>query len=365
MEPGVRTVSPIGGRLARWRGRRGLTPSDLAAASGIDLRLVDAVESGVDWVDRRSVLAGWAGALRLDPTDLTGQPYAPVGAGHVAVRAVVHRLRRTLAGDGPVVEPFEPDGVVELAELIRQADLRGDESALARDLPRAVAGVKQVASDTSGPLAERLKRAEIDVYVAASGLVRRLGYWDLAWSLLRRAAPGVPEPMEVRAERLRLLLDLGWPDQVTGCAERTRDGGAPMLSVALAHAMAGRTERACALLDARAADDGSAPGHAAVAVTRVSVAVEAEKWEHAAELIDAVERTALAPAEQVDFAIVASSVSARAGDTRRAANLLLEAHEEAPLRLSISPFARELLAVLPGRIADPGLAASLRAVGLS
>ncbi|GAB3004557.1 hypothetical protein GCM10023080_082760 [Streptomyces pseudoechinosporeus] len=85
---------PIGERLAAWRVHRRLSQEDLASRAGLEVGYVASLETGADWMDRRGRLAALAGALRLDVSDLTGQPYPPSGADHAAVRAVAFHLRR-------------------------------------------------------------------------------------------------------------------------------------------------------------------------------------------------------------------------------------------------------------------------------
>jgi transcriptional regulator with XRE-family HTH domain len=113
---------PIGLRLAVWRTRRGRTTADVAARSGLTPGRIADVESGRDWVDRRGPLAALTAAMRLDPSDLTGQPYAPAGDEHVAVRAITFHLRRTVADALPSQPLHEATATVdELAARTAQA----------------------------------------------------------------------------------------------------------------------------------------------------------------------------------------------------------------------------------------------------
>lgn len=324
-------VGPIGARVAMWRGWRGLSAAALAEASGEEYSPIDAIENGDEWVDRRGMLAGWADVLRLDPVELTGQPYPPAGAEHAAVRAAAYQLRRMLAESGPVVEPIEMDHTITLADEIRLAEHRGDELRVAQDLPSVIASLDHLTAEApGGAAAERLEGVRVDIHVAASGLLRRLGYRDLAWLLLHRAAPGRAEPVTVLAEEVRLLLDLGWPEYALARAARVPANGELSLLMASAHAMAGRVEFAHELLDACAMDAATPPCQAAVAGLRVTVAVETGEFERAALLYDDVEMDALDPADRVGLSVSASSAFARGGDMRRAVELLVGAHEQTP-----------------------------------
>ncbi|MEU9115278.1 helix-turn-helix domain-containing protein [Streptomyces sp. NPDC048483] len=88
---------PIGAHLASWRRRRGVTRDALAARTRLDAAVLADLETGRDWGDRRGLLATLATALRLDISELTGQPYPPSRDEHATVRAVAFHLRRQLA----------------------------------------------------------------------------------------------------------------------------------------------------------------------------------------------------------------------------------------------------------------------------
>lgn len=141
---------PIGHILAQWRKRRGIAVRDVALRSGLAEHLVNDIEAGRDWVDRHSVLCSPAGSLQLDPLDLTGQPYAPYGEQHVAVRAVAWHLRHLLYCSGPRTiadGQRERSSLLSAAEEVRNAQATGDDYALALVLPRALE-----AADRSGSL---------------------------------------------------------------------------------------------------------------------------------------------------------------------------------------------------------------------
>ncbi|MFD9434159.1 hypothetical protein [Streptomyces sp. NPDC060002] len=168
------------------------------------------LETGREWVDRRGRLAALAAALRLDVADLTGQPYPPLGQEHAAVRAVAFHLRRSLVRRQPDTAP----GVLleELAERTRaaaRADSAGDEHHLALALPELIEAADRALAAAAGPGREEAVRLRVDAHVLAAGLLRRLGYKDLAWMLLHRARPGTREPLPVLVEEVRLLNDFG------------------------------------------------------------------------------------------------------------------------------------------------------------
>ncbi|MFB6677771.1 helix-turn-helix domain-containing protein [Streptomyces sp. NPDC056390] len=355
---------PIGVRLAAWRLRRGLTLEDLASGTGLSLDYVAALETGREWVDRRGRLAALAAALRLDVADLTGQPYPPRGEEHAAVRAVAFHLRRRVARPRPDSVGGVP--LEELAEQTRaaaQADVVGDEHALALALPELIE-----ATDHAVVTAPALGRAEavrlrVQVHVLGAGLLRRLGYKDLAWMLLHRARPGTRERLPVLLEEVRLLIDLGLPEYALARAERAEDAGSGWeLSAlaAVAQAMAGRRQHAEQLLAKAAGRATDARELAMVVAARAAVAAEHGDAEEAAVHARAAELTALEGAQRSRLLTVAAAAEARQDRADQAAARLVEADTAAPLRLRLDPFARELVAALDARTTNTVQVAAVR-----
>ncbi|MFF6973017.1 MULTISPECIES: helix-turn-helix domain-containing protein [Streptomyces] len=341
---------PIGGRLALWRTRRGLTRSELADRAGIPAVHIEQWESGADWVDRHGPLAALAAALRLDPGLLTGQPYPAVGSKHASVRAVAFQLRRQLfqrqaTDDGP-----EPDG--DFAHRVRvavTAEEAGDEYLLARGLPGLIRAADRTAANAPGSRTDDLW---VRAQVLAAGLLRRLGYRDLAGIFLHRARSAGAEAGLVVAEEIRLLIDLGLPEPALARADRAGDVGsyAELTTLtAFAEAMAGRSLRAAQLLSeaARRAEDERSI--ATTTAARAVVALEYGAPEEAAEHARAVDLSALRPSERVHLLRAASAAAARLGDIGSAIAALAEADAATPLRFRLDPFARELVVALSTR----------------
>ncbi|MET7932594.1 helix-turn-helix domain-containing protein [Streptomyces sp. NPDC005322] len=347
---------PIGARLAAWRLRRGLTREDLASGAGLPLDYVATLETGGEWVDRRSRLAALAAALRLDVADLTGQPYPPRGEEHAAVRAVAFHLRRRVARPHP--DSAASLLLEELAEQTRaaaQAGAAGDEHALALALPELIEGADHAVVTASVHGRAEAVRLRVQVHVLGAGLLRRLGYKDLAWMLLHRARPGTREPLPVLVEEVRLLIDLGFPEYALARAERAENAGAgwelPALA-AVAQAIAGRRQHAERLLATAAERATDARESAMVVVGRAAVAAEHGDAEEAAEHARAAELTELDGAQRSRLLTVAAAAEARRGRVDEAAARLVEADAAAPLRLRLDPFARELVAALAARTTD-------------
>lgn len=90
-------------------------------------------------MDRRGRLTALAGALRLDVSDLAGQPYPPRGAEHAAVRAVAfHLRRRVLRWDPPTARGSLLDELAGRVRVAAQAEAEGDEDHLALALPELI-----------------------------------------------------------------------------------------------------------------------------------------------------------------------------------------------------------------------------------
>lgn len=88
---------PIGERIAIYRRRRGLTQLVLAGLIGRSESWLSQVERGIRPIDRLSVLIDIAHVLKVNVTDLTGQPFslAPNGGfENDAVHAIRHALTR-------------------------------------------------------------------------------------------------------------------------------------------------------------------------------------------------------------------------------------------------------------------------------
>ncbi|WP_242640616.1 helix-turn-helix domain-containing protein [Streptomyces kasugaensis] len=355
---------PIGARLAAWRLRRGLTREDLASGTGLPFDYVAALETGDEWVDRRGRLAALAAALRLDVADLTGQPYPPRGEEHAVVRAVAFQLRRRVAR----LHPNSAAGLTleELAKQTRaaaQADAVGDEHALALALPELIEAADQAVVTAPALGRTEAVRLRVQVHVLGAGLLRRLGYKDLAWMLLHDARRGTREPLPVLVEEVRLLIDLGLPEYALARAERAEDAGAgwelPVLA-ALAQAMAGRRRHAEQLLAEAAGRATDARESAMVVAARAAVAAEYGDAEEAAMHARASELTVLDGAQRSRLLMVAAAAEARQDSADQAAARLVEADTAAPLRLRLDPFARELVAALAARTTDTVQVAAVR-----
>lgn len=352
----------IGHRLAQWRIRRGIAAGDLALCSGLTEQLVIDIEDGRDWVDRHSVLCSLAGGLHLDPLDLTGQPYAPHGEQHATVRAAAWHLRRHLFHSVPQT-PAERQrgrtGLLSAAEEVRDAQAMGDEHALALALPMLLVTADDSVSSEDADRPEAVAVRNL-AYAAAAGLLRRLGYRDLAWSLLHRARPAADDGQVVEAEEVRLLTSMGMP---AAAADRAEQHFAAARSVALlcaaafAHASAGRRLHAEHLLDEADRCASGAEEAAEVMVARASSAMQFGAWHQVLEQQEAA--ATMPPARRADLLQLAAGAWARRGQINRAVDLLMAAEKAAALYIRLDPLARELLHALRARARDADSAREL------
>ncbi|MFE4332894.1 DNA-binding protein [Streptomyces sp. NPDC056831] len=344
-----------------------MTTPELAAATQLSERFLVALEEGTDWVDRHQVLRSLASALSLDTTDLTGQPYAPSGAEHAAVRAAAWHLRRhiTNAATHEAVESARSlNDLPSQVRAVRNAEVAGDEHALALALPTLLNSVGRAAALRQAR--EDVAAARTTAYVAGAALLRRLGYWDLAWSLLRQACPatGRPVPLPILIEEVRLLVSMGLPDHAVARLERHEEGRdcvELLCAAALANAAVGERQRAELLL--RDADEraSSEEDSLAVAVARAGSAVEFGAAGEVLMHLDTPSPTTAA-ARRADFLLLGATASARTGEPDRAVEQLMEAVKAAPLYVQLAPLARELLHVLPGRVRQSSSTEVLRRI---
>lgn len=321
--------------------------------AGVPVGCVADLEAGRDWVDRRGSMARLAAALRLDVTELAGQPYAPHGRDQAEVQAVAFRFRRRLVGAprGPLMSRDVLATRIEAAELDENS---GDEAQLARSLPALLEAVDAARASESAPGAdEELVAFHDRVHVLSAGLLRRLGYRDLAWVLLHRARVGVDGSFGVTAEEARLFLDMGLPDHAVACAERAAGGRGvwelPVLA-AVALAVAGRRAEAERVLDVAERRATGAAGSAVVAAARAEVAFEDGDLGEAADRVRRVDGGVLGGARRAEVLVLGARIEARSGEVGRAVDRLVEAESAAPLRFRLDPFARELVAGLAGRL---------------
>ena len=123
-------------------------------------------------------------ALEIEPSQLTGQPYAPVEPADAAAHSAVAVLRTELAAydidDERVVEPRPVDQLETAVEQVcawrRAASFRR----LSEALPDLLGEVRAAVHRWSGRDRDRALVALCECYYAAHSLAYKLGYSDLA-----------------------------------------------------------------------------------------------------------------------------------------------------------------------------------------
>ncbi|MFD9038703.1 DNA-binding protein [Streptomyces bottropensis] len=329
--------------------------TDLAPCSGLTEELISDVETGHDWVDQHRVLCSLAGGLHLDPLDLTGQPYAPHGKQHVTVRATAWHLRRHLYQLGPVTpadRQRERSGLLSATQEVRNAQAAGDDHALALVLPPLLETADHSGSSAGGGRPEIVKARNL-AYTAAAGLLRRLGYRDLAWSMLQRGRPAAGDGQVVEAEEVRLLTSMGMPGAAADRAEQyfaVARSVALLCAAAFAYASAGECLHAERLLDEADSRASDAAESAEVTVVRASSAMQFSAWEQVLEQHEAAATMPLA--RRADLLLLAAGAWARLGQIGRAVDRLAAAERAAALYIRLDPLARELLHALRARARD-------------
>src|SRR5215472_11094049 len=254
----------IGARVARLRKVRGLTQIGLARRAGVSHSLLAKVEAG--HVPATPVFIGAvARALRIDVTDVTGQPYRVPDWPSDRVQTTIKEIRRALSFpelapdlDAP---PRSLDALsAEVTALTRlQADARHIE--LGERLPAALDELTAHIHADGGPAAFRLLNRS---YAIAGSLARRMGYNDLGMLAIERAAwagqraddPNLPALVSL--SRALMLVTHGVYRPALAIA-------ASMFGTAEAPEVDGALHLRCAIAAARAGDAALAWEHWGIA----------------------------------------------------------------------------------------------------
>ena len=191
------TNGPVGERIAIYRRRRGLSQAVLAGLIGRSVSWLSQVERGIRAVDRMSVLIDLSRALKVDISELTGQPFAlaPNGGlepeGLADIRRVLMRYSQLPAAikPAPSTVTAPPDlarlrSRVDTAWRLRQASRYGQ---LGRQIANLIADAEQATQYYHGD-EQRLAFALLaETYQVARAMLRKLGDGHLAWIAADRA----------------------------------------------------------------------------------------------------------------------------------------------------------------------------------
>ncbi|MEW1550517.1 helix-turn-helix domain-containing protein [Streptomyces tsukubensis] len=232
----------IGRAVKSRRLRQGMSLRALADLSGLSVGYLSKVENGQRLLNRTSHITAVADALRVTPSELLTWSL-PVsvraGAAHEAVPAI-RLLLMGLPLDPPGSDrPTDPVPEVMLAGRVREANRLYHAAAydeLAAGLPVLLDDLQQAAADATGPARERLLRLLADTYHPACALLlKALGYVDLAWMAVTRAAgviAALDDPVRTASSgffHAHILLAAGSPDQALARAQLSADQLQPHL----------------------------------------------------------------------------------------------------------------------------------------
>ncbi|GGU98691.1 hypothetical protein GCM10010211_77600 [Streptomyces albospinus] len=190
----------IGERLRSARRRRGMSLRNLAGLAGVSAGYLSMVENGQRLLDCSHLITSFAEALRIAPSELTGRPFAPVdphaGAAHEAISA----LRLTLMGltmatptgrrRPGVAATVLTERVVKANRLYHAAEY----GTLAAGLPTLLADLHAATEAAIGAARRELLKLLAGAYhPACTLLLKNLGYTDLAFIAVTRAAEAIAE----------------------------------------------------------------------------------------------------------------------------------------------------------------------------
>jgi len=171
----------IGRRLREIRSWRGLSLTVTAELAGLSAGYLSRIERGLRPVQRRATLEALASALRVSPSEITGQPYPPSSASEVVAHSAAPALRAVLR-DIELGEPPTGAAPRPLAELraevsgVDAASAACDYAALGQMVP-GLLGELHTLAEGSG----EVRRLLAETLHAAFYLAKDLGHGDLAW----------------------------------------------------------------------------------------------------------------------------------------------------------------------------------------
>ncbi|MDW6058194.1 helix-turn-helix domain-containing protein [Streptomyces sp. FXJ1.4098] len=190
----------IGERLRSARRQRGMSLRNLAGLAGVSVGYLSMVENGRRLLDRSSLITAFAEALQIAPSELTGQPFASVDPHSSAAHEAIPALRLALMGltmaTPPDRRPRQVPAAV-LTERVAKANRlyhAAEYGALAAGLPMLLADLHAAAEAADGAARhERLKLLADAYHPACTLLLKNLGYTDLAFIAVTRAAEAIAE----------------------------------------------------------------------------------------------------------------------------------------------------------------------------
>lgn len=373
----------IGARVSASRKLRGLTQRRLADIAHVSYSLLTKVEAG-HATATPAFLTAVARGLRVDMSELTGQPYRGTTAREDRAHATIPEIRRALLAHGV---PVDSDGDLVLRSLEELTAAVDHASALRQDtryaelgeyVPGLIGDLALATQEYQGSQRERAWALLAEAYGAADAVAYKLGYNDLSTLAIERvgwAAERSADPLLVGAAQwlragsflvtggyheARLLLtaahDTLEPLLSHGTERAWSVFGSLHLKQAIVAARAGDAQRAWAHVEeaataARRVGDNNhyqlAFGPANVGIHEVAVAVELGDGTDAIQRAHHVVLPAGLPAERSShhFIDLARGYLWH-GDRRGALNCLQQARALAPQHTRYHPLVRDTLQAL-------------------
>ncbi|HEY2723954.1 MAG TPA: helix-turn-helix domain-containing protein, partial [Pseudonocardiaceae bacterium] len=166
---------------------------------GISESYLSRIERGERSVDRRRLLEALAAALRVAPSEITGQPYPPSSEAEAEAHAAAQSLRAVLRdieiGAAPIETPRSVDELRSVVRAVNAACDACDYVALGETVPGLIAELHALVEQGDSREALRLLA---EVLHAAFYLSKDLGHGDLAWMVsghLQNTAAATGDPV--------------------------------------------------------------------------------------------------------------------------------------------------------------------------
>lgn len=182
---------PIGRRIAHARKLRGLTQIGLAGRAHVSKSLIAQVESGHKPATP-SLIAAVSGALNVDVTDLTGQPYRGSDARSDRVHAAIPQIRQALVywDIAPILDvpPRTLDDLATETDRVGRLRMQASYVQLGALLPALIKELTVHAHQARDAERSRAFRCLADAYTAVDSMAYKLGYTDLFALAVERMA---------------------------------------------------------------------------------------------------------------------------------------------------------------------------------
>jgi transcriptional regulator with XRE-family HTH domain len=373
-------INTIGRRIRAVRTWRGMSLTATAELAGFSKAYLSQIEHGKRAVERRSTLEALATALRVPPSELTGQPYPPSSraeeVGHAAAQDLRAVLRDIELDALEIVDAPRPLAELRAAVATSDAACAASDYGVLGDLVPGLLAETYVAAQATAGSEARILLAH--VLHAAFYLAKDLGHGDLAWQVATRlwsVANAIAEPAWLGVAdfvRAHAAVGAGARARSLSVAQQAANAlplgerhvgqvyGMLRLSAALHAAVTGQADDARSYLaDARQTAARTGEGSFAglmfgprnVGVWEVAVALELGEPERVPELAGAVDVKAIESAgrQATFYCDVARGFAGIRGRSQDAVRALSIAEKLAPQRMRTNPYVRDVLENLLSR----------------